>query len=67
MIMRSLGAYPLSPENDTNLHIHFAEQLENLGLWKFAIFVLLHIQDAKKFEEKTTEFLFFNRISILLF
>ncbi len=46
--LQSLGSYPLLIENDTCLHVNFAQQLENLGYWQFAIFVLLHINESTK-------------------
>ena len=30
------------------LHMDFAAQLESMGLWQWAIFVLLHLQDPFK-------------------
>ena len=47
--LQSLGGNPLTIENDTRLHVNFAQQLENLGFWPFAIFVLLHINDSAKY------------------
>jgi nuclear pore complex protein Nup98-Nup96 len=49
MTLQSLGSYPLSIENDTSLHVNFARQLENLGFWQFAIFILLHINESTKY------------------
>ena len=46
--LRSLGSLPLSAENDASLHMNFARQLENLGCWSLAIFVLLHIDESTK-------------------
>lgn len=46
--LQSLGSYPLSIENDTSIHVNFAQQLENLGYWQLAVFVLLHINESKK-------------------
>ena len=48
MTLQSLGSYPLSIENDASLHVNFAQQLENLGDWQYAIFVLLHINESAK-------------------
>lgn len=47
--LQSLGGLPLSVENDTSLHVNFAQQLENLGYWQLAIFVLLHINEPTKY------------------
>jgi hypothetical protein len=49
MTLQSLGSYPLSIENDTSLHVNFAQQLENLGFWQFAVFILLHINESTKY------------------
>lgn len=46
--LQSLGGRPLSIENDTSVHVHYAQQLEKLGYWNFAIFVLLHINEPTK-------------------
>ncbi len=46
--LQSLGSNLLSIENDAYLHVSFAQQLENLGLWQFAVFILLHINDSTK-------------------
>ncbi len=35
----------LSPAQQTNLHVSYAAQLENMGLWHEACFVLMHIVD----------------------
>ncbi|CAF3653893.1 unnamed protein product [Adineta steineri] len=55
--LQSLGSYPLSIENDTYLHVNFAQQLENFGLWQLSIFVLLHINDLINREKMVNEFL----------
>ncbi len=47
--LQSLGSYPLSIENDTYLHVNFAQQLEHFGFWQLSIFVLLHINDLRKY------------------
>jgi hypothetical protein len=49
MTLRSLGCHPLSVENDTYIHVNFAQQLENLGFWQLGIFVLLHINESTKY------------------
>lgn len=46
--LQSLGRDPLFVEYDTSLHANFAQQLEKLGYWPLAIFVLLHIQEPTK-------------------
>ncbi|CAF3590685.1 unnamed protein product [Rotaria sordida] len=55
--LQSLGSYPLSTENDACLHVNFARQLENLGFWQLAIFVLLHINEPTNRRRIVNEFL----------
>ncbi|CAF0854956.1 unnamed protein product [Rotaria sp. Silwood1] len=55
--LQSLGSYPLSIENDACLHVNFARQLENLGFWQLAIFVLLHINESTNRKKMINEFL----------
>ncbi|CAF2416481.1 unnamed protein product [Rotaria sp. Silwood2] len=57
MTLQSLGSYPLSIENDACLHVNFARQLENLGFWQLAIFVLLHINEPTNRKRMVNEFL----------
>lgn len=33
-----------------HLHTSYAAQLENAGLWQWAVFVALHMEDAKRYE-----------------
>ncbi|XP_071485377.1 nuclear pore complex protein Nup98-Nup96-like [Diadema antillarum] len=42
-ILQALGYSHLSPHRLAHLHTSFASQLESLGLWHWAAFVLLHI------------------------
>ena len=44
--LRSLGYRHLSDEKRDRHHAEFATQLEALGLWHWAVFVLLHLRDA---------------------
>ncbi|CAF1110950.1 unnamed protein product [Didymodactylos carnosus] len=44
--LQSVGAYPLSNDHDTQIHLNYSKQLEQMGLWKMSIFVLLHINNA---------------------
>jgi len=39
-----------SPTTAPKLHVAFAEQLEGLGLWKWAVFVLLHLENDSRRE-----------------
>ncbi|UJR23692.1 hypothetical protein I4U23_026674 [Adineta vaga] len=55
--LQSLGSRPLLIENDTCLHVNFAQQLEHLGHWQLSIFVLLHINDSQNREKMINEFL----------
>jgi hypothetical protein len=48
MTLQSLGGLPLSIENDASLHVNYAQQLEHIGCWKLAIFVLLHVNETTK-------------------
>lgn len=43
-----IGYSHLSEQKTCTLHCDFAVQLENAGLWTWAIFVLLHIADATR-------------------
>lgn len=44
--LRAVGYDHLSDFQACSLHVNFAAQLEALGLWQWAIFVLLHIPDS---------------------
>jgi nuclear pore complex protein Nup98-Nup96 len=43
MLLDSLHYTHASEHCSQNLHLLFAEQLESIGMWHWAIFVLLHI------------------------
>ncbi len=43
--LQALGYSHISEQDLNHLHVSFASQLEGLGLWHWAVFVLLHIQD----------------------
>jgi nuclear pore complex protein Nup98-Nup96 len=45
MLLDSLHYTHASEHCSQNLHLLFAEQLESVGQWHWAIFVLLHIVD----------------------
>lgn len=44
-VLNSLDYAHLSPLSEAIIHSGFAAQLENNGLWYWAIFVLLHLKD----------------------
>ena len=44
-VLRSLGYVHMSDQRSDSLHLSFAAQLESLGLWHWAVFVLLHLSD----------------------
>lgn len=46
--LESIGYHHCSDLSATQLHVSFASQLENHGMWHWAIFVLLHIKDMKQ-------------------
>ena len=48
-VLQSLEYTHLSQYHAGVLHSGFAAQLEGLGLWHWAAFVLLHIQDLDKY------------------
>ncbi|XP_055893194.1 nuclear pore complex protein Nup98-Nup96-like isoform X2 [Biomphalaria glabrata] len=45
-VLQSLQYCHLSPYHTESIHVSFASQLEALGLWHWAAFVLLHIRDT---------------------
>ena len=45
--LRSLGYLHMSPDKRDALHLSFSAQLEALGLWHWAIYVLLHLSDRR--------------------
>jgi nuclear pore complex protein Nup98-Nup96 len=47
MLLHHNTPHKLSPGNLLQLHGQFADQLEHLGLWDWAVFVLQHIDDVK--------------------
>ena len=56
-ILESLGYKHLSPHCRASIHISFASQLEALGLWQWAAFVLLHIPHADQRQKATQNLL----------
>jgi nuclear pore complex protein Nup98-Nup96 len=45
--LRTAGVPSLSKQREEQLHTDFAAQLEAAGLWHYAAFVLLHVEDPK--------------------
>lgn len=45
MLLDSLHYTHTSEHCSQNLHLLFAEQLESVGKWHWAVFVLLHIEN----------------------
>ncbi|XP_063806920.1 nuclear pore complex protein Nup98-Nup96 isoform X2 [Pseudophryne corroboree] len=46
MVLQALNYTHLSEQSQGLLHANYAAQLENVGLWEWAIFVMLHIPNA---------------------
>ncbi|KAE8628187.1 hypothetical protein XENTR_v10007381 [Xenopus tropicalis] len=57
MVLQALNYTHLSGHRQGMLHASYAAQLENVGLWEWAIFVLLHIQDPHVREAAVRELL----------
>ncbi|XP_078323949.1 nuclear pore complex protein Nup98-Nup96-like isoform X3 [Crassostrea virginica] len=47
----------LSAYNTACLHLSFAAQLESIGMWEWAVFVVLHLEDRKSREWRTRDIL----------
>ncbi|PIO24649.1 hypothetical protein AB205_0076280 [Aquarana catesbeiana] len=45
MVLQALNYTHLSAQSQGVLHASYAAQLENVGLWEWAVFVILHIPD----------------------
>ncbi|XP_066444628.1 nuclear pore complex protein Nup98-Nup96 isoform X2 [Eleutherodactylus coqui] len=45
-VLQALNYTHLSEQSQGLLHASYAEQLENVGLWEWAIFVMLHVPNA---------------------
>ncbi|XP_075054497.1 nuclear pore complex protein Nup98-Nup96 [Mixophyes fleayi] len=63
MVLQALNYTHLSDKSQGLLHANYAAQLENVGLWEWAIFVMLHVPDAIIREAAVRELL--NRHCIL--
>ncbi|KAM4697293.1 nuclear pore complex protein Nup98-Nup96 isoform 2-T2 [Discoglossus pictus] len=57
MVLQALNYTHLSEESQGVLHASYAAQLENVGLWEWAIFVLLHIKNGPVREAAVRELL----------
>ncbi|CAE1284537.1 NUP98 [Acanthosepion pharaonis] len=49
-VLESLGYRHLSLYQKECIHVSFAAQLESIGIWEWAIFVLAHLEDSKRRE-----------------
>lgn len=57
-VLKGIGYTHCSEHSEANLHVSFASQLENYGLWHWSVFVLLHIQSQAKRELSVQEILY---------
>lgn len=48
-VLESLGYHHLSDVHQSMICTNYASQLESLGLWQWAVFVLLHIRDDNRY------------------
>lgn len=49
-VLKSIGYQHCAEQSEAQLHVSFASQLENYGLWHWSIFVLLHIPNKSQRE-----------------
>lgn len=56
-VLQALNYTHLSEQSQGVLHASYAAQLENVGLWQWAIFVLLHITNTQMRERAVRELL----------
>lgn len=56
--IKSIGYHHCSELSETQLHISFASQLENYGLWHWSIYVLLHIPNRSRRELSIQQLLY---------
>lgn len=56
--LKSIGYQHCSEQSEAQLHVSFASQLENYGLWHWSIFVLLHIPNKSQRELAIQEILY---------
>lgn len=57
-VLETLGYNHCSAQSKSQIHISFANQLENYGLWHWSIFVLLHLENQMQRELKIQELLY---------
>lgn len=57
MVLQALNYTHLSAQSQGVLHASYAAQLENVGLWEWAVFVILHIPDPVVRESAVRELL----------
>ena len=62
-ILQSLEYTHLSQYHRAYIHVNFASQLESLGLWQWAVFVVLHIED-KQCRESAVKDLLYRHITL---
>lgn len=55
---QALGYHHCSELYETRRHVGFASQLENYGLWKWSVFVLLHIKEKHVRETHIQDYLY---------
>lgn len=56
--LETLGYHHLSELARSQVHVSFASQLENHGLWHWSIYVLLHLRDQSRRELAVQELLY---------
>ncbi|XP_055923020.1 nuclear pore complex protein Nup98-Nup96 [Eupeodes corollae] len=54
----ALGYHHCSEMFENQMHVDFASQLENYGLWKWSVFVLLHIKEQTVRESHIENYLY---------
>ncbi|XP_076117193.1 nuclear pore complex protein Nup98-Nup96-like isoform X3 [Mytilus galloprovincialis] len=57
-ILQSLDYKHLSPYHRAYVHMNFASQLESIGLWHWAVFIVLHIEDKQCRESAVKDLLY---------
>ncbi|XP_052089696.1 nuclear pore complex protein Nup98-Nup96-like isoform X6 [Mytilus californianus] len=57
-ILQSLDYKHLSPYHRAYIHMNFASQLESIGLWHWAVFIVLHIEDKQCRESAVKDLLY---------
>uniref|UniRef100_A0A182SGX8 Nuclear pore complex protein Nup98-Nup96 n=1 Tax=Anopheles maculatus TaxID=74869 RepID=A0A182SGX8_9DIPT len=57
-VLETLGYHHCSEFYRSQLHVEFAAQLENHGLWQWAVYVLLHLNDQARREHAIQQLLY---------